>query len=293
VTCPDDAHQQAAIDVSKPHERKYPPQPPMSPGAPHRDAPTKLVKMAEFDTLVQGGLPPEIVKRILRANFRRIRACYEDALKRAGVDALEGIVDIELWIDGSSGFTRADTHGGSTNIADEAMVTCVQRIAACLSFPKAETSTRVHYPLRFSSRNGPSQPVVYVAGGVLVTPRFTFENGTSTLDAWTRTRIDDVAAFIVHEGKDIELLEIHAHTRSGGDEGRNLKLSEERAAAVVAALVARGVDTKRLRARGYGSACPLPAGTADPEFDERVEFTILRMSGKDTGAKPACAAKAP
>ncbi len=46
------------------------------------------------------------------------------------------------------------------------------------------------------------------------------------------------------------------HTDSDGSDADNLALSTDRAAAVIAALQERGVDTQLLSARGYGESDP-------------------------------------
>lgn len=52
-------------------------------------------------------------------------------------------------------------------------------------------------------------------------------------------------------------LSINGHTDNTGDAAHNQKLSEGRAAAVVAAIVGRGVDAARLSAKGFGQDQPV------------------------------------
>jgi outer membrane protein OmpA-like peptidoglycan-associated protein len=59
-------------------------------------------------------------------------------------------------------------------------------------------------------------------------------------------------------------LEIGGHTDNIGGRDYNLKLSQQRAAAIVAALVAQGIAADRLRAAGYGPDKPV----ADNDKDE-------------------------
>lgn len=80
------------------------------------------------------------------------------------------------------------------------------------------------------------------------------------------------------------VIEIGAHTDDKGAEAYNLKLSEARAASVVAYLVSKGIDKERLQAKGYGAALPVapnrqedgkdnPAGR---QQNRRTEFKVLK-----------------
>ncbi len=81
-------------------------------------------------------------------------------------------------------------------------------------------------------------------------------------------------------------VEISGHTDSKGDAAYNQKLSEERAQAVVSYLIANGIDSKRLTAKGYGKSQPAAAnkkadGSDNPEgrqLNRRVELTITEIN---------------
>jgi len=81
-------------------------------------------------------------------------------------------------------------------------------------------------------------------------------------------------------------VEISGHTDNKGNNGYNKKLSEERAQAVVARLIASGIDAKRMKAKGYGETMPAvnnekADGSDDADarqLNRRVEFKITEIN---------------
>ncbi len=73
------------------------------------------------------------------------------------------------------------------------------------------------------------------------------------------------------------IVEVSGHTDDKGDHDKNVKLSQERAEAVKAALVERGVSADGLRPKGYGPDKPVgPNKSAkDRAKNRRVEFTLV------------------
>ena len=71
-------------------------------------------------------------------------------------------------------------------------------------------------------------------------------------------------------------LHIHGHTDSDGDEGKNQKLSEERANACRDYLVAKGVAKERMQTAGFGETQPLVPNTskANKAKNRRVAFEM-------------------
>jgi len=76
---------------------------------------------------------------------------------------------------------------------------------------------------------------------------------------------------------DIKRIRVEGHTDNKGSKSGNLKLSQDRAQAIVDHLVASGIDRNRLEAVGYGETRPIaPNLTArGRELNRRVEFVIL------------------
>ena len=101
-----------------------------------------------------------------------------------------------------------------------------------------------------------------------------FEKGKSIMLTSSEAELDDLATFLL---RNPELkLKIEGHTDIVGDPDKNWKLSEERAYVVANYLVKKGIEAKRIQAKGYGSSRPLVTG--DPKKDypvnRRVEFIL-------------------
>jgi outer membrane protein OmpA-like peptidoglycan-associated protein len=110
--------------------------------------------------------------------------------------------------------------------------------------------------------------VVSFAGEVM------FDSGSRNLTPGALTRLDSVADTI-NRYPDADVL-VMGHTDAVGDEGSNLRLSEDRALMVKNQLVVKGVDPARLTTLGLGESQPLvtnatPEGRAQ---NRRVELEL-------------------
>jgi hypothetical protein len=98
-------------------------------------------------TVVKGGIPADVIQRIVRQSFGRFRGCYEDGLRTNPM--LEGRVTARFVIsrDGSVGAVQS----GGSDLPDAHVVACVLRTYSSLSFPSpGEGVVTVTYPLSFS-----------------------------------------------------------------------------------------------------------------------------------------------
>ena len=87
--------------------------------------------------------------------------------------------------------------------------------------------------------------------------------------------LNDVAS-IFKEQPYIKKVEIQGYASSEGDAEHNLTLSDLRARAVMAKLIADGVDASKLTAKGYGIERPIADNSTEEgrEKNRRVEFLI-------------------
>lgn len=131
-------------------------------------------------------------------------------------------------------------------------------------------------------------PKFELEGNVLKVPfPVTFATGKATLDAKSGEAIAYVASYL--EAKSyISTLRVEVHTDAQGDEARNQTMSEQRALAVTKALVAKGVDCKRLLPVGFGESKPV-ADNATAEgraANRRTTFANAALRGKAIGGMP-------
>ena len=84
-------------------------------------------------------------------------------------------------------------------------------------------------------------------------------------------------------------IEVAGHTDQQGDDASNMKLSDARANAVLAALSERGVPKERMTAKGYGETKLLDTGSSSEALakNRRIEFTVSSAAATSDAAKPA------
>ncbi len=110
---------------------------------------------------------------------------------------------------------------------------------------------------------------------IVINEQVQFDQNQAVIKPESNALLDEIAKTIKDNEK-IKKVQIEGHTSSEGDATSNMKLSEDRAKAVMKALTDRGIDAKRLTSKGFGVTKPIetndtPTGRI---ANRRVEFLI-------------------
>ncbi len=114
-----------------------------------------------------------------------------------------------------------------------------------------------------------------------------FDTAKVTLKTESAEAIAYVASYLEAKAA-ITTLRVEVHTDAQGDETANQKMSEKRALAVAKALVAKGVDCKRLVPVGFGETKPVADNkTAEGRAaNRRAAFAMAALRGRPIGGMP-------
>ncbi len=116
--------------------------------------------------------------------------------------------------------------------------------------------------------------------GTMRVEPITFQLSVNMLSDEGKLRVDGFASMLINNYPNYRVV-VKGHTAPGGDEAENVKLSLERALAVIQRLsVVHKVDPNRLKAVGDGSSLPLPRGENESPREHRyrlsrVEFILF------------------
>lgn len=129
-------------------------------------------------------------------------------------------------------------------------------------------------PLNVAVQLGPELAVME-DDRITIRQQVRFAFNAATIDPSSNALLDQVADLLLLN-PDIRRVEVGGHTDNVGSEAFNLDLSQRRVDAVVAALVARGVEPERLTPVGYGEMRPQATNETESgrAQNRRVEFLI-------------------
>jgi outer membrane protein OmpA-like peptidoglycan-associated protein len=121
-------------------------------------------------------------------------------------------------------------------------------------------------------------------GSKIVLNNIFFDFDKATLRDISKTELEKLTKLMEINSK--ICVEISGHTDAKGNEDYNLKLSQDRAQAVVNYLINRGIDKKRMIAKGYGKSKPIADNyNADGsenlegmQLNRRVELKVISLN---------------
>ena len=148
---------------------------------------------------------------------------------------------------------RAETQNAQAQVAQAQQET--QRMAAQLENMQASQTER---------------------GIVLTLDDVLFDTGRAELKSGAQRSLAQVADFL--EKNPERQVQVEGFTDSQGADEYNLQLSQRRADAVAEAIVQRGIDAQRVRAKGYGEEYPVATNNnaGSRQLNRRVEIVISR-----------------
>lgn len=102
-----------------------------------------------------------------------------------------------------------------------------------------------------------------------------FDTGLAILREESENELENLKKLLLDNSK--MTIEISGHTDNVGNDANNMKLSSDRAQAVVQWLLDKGINPNRLTSKGYGETKPIGSNSTEDgkQLNRRVEFTII------------------
>ncbi len=115
---------------------------------------------------------------------------------------------------------------------------------------------------------------------ILEDQKITFDPGSASVVSDAASVLDNIADVLIECGR-LEI-EVGGHTDSQGRLETNMRLSQQRAEAVIAGLMARGAMVSEFVAKGYGPEFPIAdnATAEGREANRRIEFQLIGASAE-------------
>jgi OOP family OmpA-OmpF porin len=129
--------------------------------------------------------------------------------------------------------------------------------------------------------------VTVTKGLIEIKKQILFKTNSSKIIGRTSGQILGEVAQVLKDNPSIKHVRIEGHTDSTGTELHNLKLSQDRADSVKAALIGEGIEPTRLESIGYGQSKPIASNKTSKgrAKNRRTEFHIVN-EGEQTPPPP-------
>lgn len=240
--------------------------------------PTKVTELADMNEYRRVG---DFLALLLRTGLTKATLRYDRGkLKIAGVVPDES--------------NRAFLEREAQNLVGLAQLDAAFTAAASTAIPTSTStpasispSTAADPSVVGAATANPSVPATGLTAGIrtaqsgidsaIASRTIGFAKNSDSLSDEGRAVVDDVAAAIVKFTDQTLVIQIAGYTDDRGSEGGNLELSQRRADAVRAELVAKGVVAGRISARGFGEADPVALNDTDDNRakNRRIQITVV------------------
>jgi OOP family OmpA-OmpF porin len=120
--------------------------------------------------------------------------------------------------------------------------------------------------------------VEVTADKIVIREKIQFDLNKATIKSESHGLLDEIVS-VFKENPHIKKVSIEGHTDNQGADAYNQKLSDQRAKSVLDYIVGKGVEEKRLTAKGFGETKPIATNDTEEgkEQNRRVEFLITEQ----------------